>query len=321
MSHLSIVPTEETIEQPWKLVVHRRPDTDALACLWAADRFIVPEGTSRQIVFHDAGEKLSPADEAGHTVLYMDTGGSSTDQHGRGLVRGSSFQLLAEEYGLVEDPGIAPILELTRATDNVERISLTDVHYILKGLPVHLRDQGSNEIDWNGVCDCAFLLLDILHGQALQRASSVEEFASKGQVFDLPNGRSIACVWSNPQLREAAFDAGHDVVMWTISKGKNGAWVGIQVNRDSDVQLHQVVADIRTDECFARKLAMPSRKMLFASSSTQSGVPGWFMHESGKLVTCGTRSHPIGKDEFTRLSPERILGCIKGQLARMTPRT
>lgn len=298
---------------PYKLVTHRHPDTDALACLWAASR-IVAKDAEQRIVFQDAGLRLPPEEEEGFEVLYLDTGGSDTDQHGMNLKRGSSFQLLAEKYRFANDPGIAPIVELTRATDNVEKISPTDVHYLLKGLHHHFRKGG--ETDWEAVVDHAFLFFDILSGQARYRAKSVREFKDQGHVTALPNGRSVAAIWWKPHLREAAYDAGHDIVIWSKRQGKNGVSIQIQVNRDSDIRLDQVAAEIRNAEARKRGIAV-NRGKLFASRADEAGVPGWFLHDSGKYLCCGTRSHPLPPEELSVLSTREVLNILLAQAGRL----
>jgi hypothetical protein len=300
---------------PWKLVTHKYPDTDAWACLWAAAKFLVPQECERQLVFARAGEMLTPENSVGFTVLYMDTGGGDCDQHGKLLARGSSFQLLAEKYDFASDPGILPILELTLATDNVEFVSPTSIHYFFKGLPFHFKDPKSNEVDWEAISDRVFEVLDIIYGQALLRAESAEKFSREGRNYRLSNRLRVSSVWWNPGLREAAFDQNSDVVMWTEGRGKKRFDVGIQVSRRSAVVLTKVVGAIRLAEGAKRGLAFdPAGAESFGTIST---VPGWFLHDSGKLILCGSRSHRLERYEHTQLSPHEILGILRTELAKL----
>ena len=40
-------------------------------------------------------------------------------------------------------------------------------------------------------------------------------------------------------------------------------------------------------------------------------IPGWFFHESGRLILCGSRSHDLEPDQFTKLDPNEILDAVR----------
>src|SRR3989344_7235658 len=158
-----MVDAQAATPTPWKLVTHERPDTDAWCCLWAAIRFLVPEDAEWTITFVRSGERLPEEECEGFHVHHMDTGLGSLDQHGKGLARGSSFGLFADRY-LKRDPAIEPIRELCDATDNIEEVPRTSIHYVFKGLPHHLRGKdpgtGRKEVNWEQVRLRGFELLD-----------------------------------------------------------------------------------------------------------------------------------------------------------------
>jgi hypothetical protein len=304
--------TEASAQKPWVLVTHQRPDTDALCCLWAAERFIVPKGAPCTVAFIEAGDTYVANEGDDVEVLHMDVGGGNCDQHGKLLERASSFMLLAKEYGLENDPALQSILDLTIRTDNVEEIDRTSIHYVFKGLPGICRE--GSEISWIQVLENAYVILDIIYGQEQAREKSRLEFKKTGRMKTLRNGLRIATVWWNPSLREAAFEAGADVVMWTQKRSK-GIEVGIQVGRSSNVPLIGAMRAIRAAEARARGTDVS--KVDLGSLGTLECLPGWFLHDSKRLILSGSRSRRLQGDEFTKLTPEKILDAISVPLAAL----
>ncbi len=304
--------------RPWKIVVHEHPDTDAYVCAWAADKFIAKDDPC-SLAFVRAGEQL-PAEEAeGFEVLHMDTGFGVLDQHGKSLERASSFELFCEFYKLTDDPGLEAILEMTRATDNVEKIPFTSVHYLLKGLHYHFRDRKTKEIDWQSCMDEAFTMLDILYDQARARRVSAEDFARMVNRLEmLKNGVKFANLGGQPRLREAAFNAGADVVLWTMPpdrKNPNRFNVGIQVHRDSPIKLVSLMADLRRAEARQRRLNAKGRDLQAVGKDPFFG--GWFLHDSLKLILNGSNSHPLETDEYTLLSRSQIANIMTERLSAL----
>ncbi|MBA3789124.1 hypothetical protein H0X32_01865 [Patescibacteria group bacterium] len=298
---------------PWKFVIHQYPDTDAWACLWAALRFVSKDAVS-EIMFVPSGERLDPEYTDGYRVLYMDTGGGDCDQHGKMLERASSFQLMAEKYGFARDPGIVDILELTRATDNVERISRTDIHYYFKGLPYHLTDCKSREVDWEAAADRVFEVLNVIYSQGKMRARAKKLFQYDGRIQHLKNGLQLAIILQKPNLREEAFERGADVVVWTQKHDDGKFYVGIQVNRRTNLYLGDVMHAIRMAEAEKRAAVITGSEA--RELHTIPSIPGWFFHDSGKLIVCGSRSHDLEPHEFTLLEPHEILTAVRTGLGR-----
>jgi hypothetical protein len=304
----------------WAFVVHQRPDTDALACLWAANKFI--GGGDDELFrnfFIESSSVLDPEDLARFdNVLYMDVGGGDCDQHGRGLKNASSFQLLLEKFGLLEmHPGLKPILDLTIASDNVHEIDATSIHYILKGMPSYLKDE-KGQTDWNAVVSQAFMLFDILYSHTRQCRSSELEYRELSRKLDiehvLRNGYGIAELQWKPGLREAAYKKGADVVFWTTHHKKYFE-VGIQVNRFSDATLRGCVRALRLAEASARRITLTEEEL------SEIGLPErmttWFMHDSLKLIVAGSRSRHLEGDEHTKLKPHQILTIIKNEIGKL----
>ena len=303
----------DAASKPWLLVTHQRPDTDAWLCLWAADRFIVPEDAPRQLSFVEASTRLSSEREAeAEQVLYMDVGGGDCDQHGKRLVRSSSFKLVVEKYGLNADGSFNELVELACATDNVERIDPTSIHYIIKGLPAYHRE--NEVIDWTAISNHVFMLFDILHGQAKSRIEAREGLKQFGRCYELRNGLCLGTTWCHPELREAAFESGAHVVMWTNMRGKKGVEFGIQVGRSSKISLRSAMAAIRQAEAAKRGVTITPDEA--KSLGTLDALPSWFQHDSYHLILSGCRSHRLTGDEYSRLTPYEVLDILKRELAK-----
>ncbi|HEX8994157.1 MAG TPA: hypothetical protein VF803_02795 [Candidatus Paceibacterota bacterium] len=300
-----------TNDWPYKLVVHQHPDTDAILCLWAVQRFALPKGADYQIVFVNAGDGLSEAEKIGYNVIEMDTGRGELDQHGRHLKRGSSFKLVCQKYGISHDPALTPLIELADATDNVEKISLTDVHYLFKGR----RSKCKTEDHWGAFVYLAFNDLDTLYDQYSAWARADREFGKNGDIKTLGNGIKISFILGRPNLRDAAYRAGADVVVWSESRPGDKYHIGIQTSRDSTVSLRSLARSIRIAEAQMRGIDIAG---LDLGASDVPKIPGWRLHESGNLLTCGTKGHPLEGDQFSKLSAgvirqtvERTLGNTK----------
>ncbi len=313
---LKLVPTEDTPAQPapkkrWLIATHDNPDTDALLCVSFARIHLVKEGDF-ELMLVRSGESVSPEDAANYDeVLVMDTGRGELDQHERGLKRSSSFVLFCEKYGFDKDEAMQPFLELSRATDNVEEVDTLSLHYLLKGLRFEFRDQASKKTDWAGVFDEACFLIGIHYRQIKSWIKSRSEFAKNGKVEELANGVKVSILERRARLREAAFEAGADVVFWTDQR-KGGNYIGIQVNRRSDMTLSGVIEGIRVAEaqkrgvnCAGHKLSAPGKNDVFGA---------WFLHDSEKLILCGSLTHELDAEEFTKLPIENIIKIMNNRL-------
>lgn len=307
-----------TLAKSYKLVTHQNPDTDAYACLWAVQRFVIEEEATSSVVFAD--EQLT-AEEAGDSeVLYLDACGGDLDQHLRSLERGSSFELVCERYGLLDDPGIQVILEMTRAADNDERLPPDSLHHVLSGLRRYFTDAATKKVDWENALPTAYMLLDSLYGQTLSRHNFAKEFAKIEDkvTFLLSNGLRLVVLFNNGRLKEAARNAGADVVLVTnkVPGGFNQFYVCIQVGHDVDLKLDHVVSSIRSAE--ARRRLIPAEEWSTRDLQALGGdrlFGGWYYHDSRRLLVCGTKKHDLIEGEHTRLNPRELADLLKEWLA------
>lgn len=300
-----------------KFVTHNRPDTDAWACLWVAARFIAKED-EYTVCFVPAGDKLPPEEEVGYKVVYMDTGKGYFDQHEKELKRTSSCRMLCEGLLIYKDPGLKPIIDLTVATDNVEEVSLTSIHYALKGLPYHYKDADTKQIDWEAARIFAFTAFDIIYGQAVERDKNHQLYEKVKEVHELPNGLKVVNLWNRPGLRDAAFKDGSDVVCYFVKRGKERFYPIIQVGRNSNVVLDRVMFSLRRAEAKKRNVPTKDQDLWAIGSNPLFGA--WFFHDSHKMIACGTNGHELEKpEEFTQLSLSKIVQIVCDELSTIPP--
>ncbi|OGZ23173.1 MAG: hypothetical protein A3A08_02830 [Candidatus Nealsonbacteria bacterium RIFCSPLOWO2_01_FULL_41_9] len=285
------------------LVGHRWPDDDTLFCLWLAKKFI-PNATDAKIVFVNAGKTL-PGSDNDASVLHFDTGGGDFDQHNKNLKKTSSASILVEKMGW-DDPGLQPLLDMVTATDNIEPQPKTSIHFIIEGYPRKFRNPDKT-IDWPLVIDRTFELFDIIYDQEVQRIQSQKSLRTHAGISLLPNGIKLTSILGYPSLREAAFEDGADVVVWTENRGEKRFHTGIQVNRNSDLVLTKVAALLREREARSRGINAQGKNLMYAGKDdVDAGV--WYLHDSSlRLILNGSRSYLPVKEEYTRLSPGDII--------------
>lgn len=300
---------------PFLAVTHEMPDTDAIVCLWFINTFIAtPAGRDMKRRFVRSGERLPTMEGTGYNVIHVDTGFGRFDQHGLQMKRGSSFQLLAEQYGCSEDPGIKELVELTRATDNVEKVDPCSIHYAFKALRGTVKTE-SGFPDWDGILGIAFVVLSSLHSHHCMVAQGDENFKEKGKLEELRGGIKLCVNLFQNIHQEAAFRAGANVVLW-CKKNRGNMIVGVQTD---GLRLGNVCAALRFAEAQARNMSLSVVDL--SQFGTLERQPTWFAHRSNKLILAGSLTHKPKEDEYTKLSPSLIAFIVRVALSNpsMTP--
>ncbi|MFH1582420.1 MAG: hypothetical protein ABIA08_01530 [bacterium] len=289
------------------LVTHKYPDDDAWLCLWIATNFI-PNIAEANIVFINSGNTINGIKED-PSILHFDTGGGQDDQHGKGLKRTCSAKLLAERLNIAQNPGLKPLLELAVASDNIDRLPVRDIHFLIKGYPQKFRTNG--ETDWDKVRERVFENFDVIYGQEEQREESRRKLKGVGRSTILPNGIKVTSILWNPVCREAAFEEDAAVVIWTAHKRKR-FYTGIQVNRNYPIFLDNVVAALRFQENKVRLIKTDGD--LHSVGKRDMDDP-WFLYDNKKLVLNGSRAFELTEEQFTKLDPDKIIGTVHSSLS------
>jgi hypothetical protein len=252
-------------------------------------------------------------------VLHFDTGGGEFDQHGKRLQRSCSAVLLAEAFDLLEDPGLQPLLEMATKVDNVEPLDPTSIHYVIEGYPSRFQKDGN--VDWDIIQSRVFESFDILYSRYAKIAQSREDLKRYVRWATLQNGLKVATLLWHPECREAAFEQGAAVVVWTVSRGKNRFYVGVQKSRNyPELHLTRTVDAIRREEAEARGLSVENQNLGYFGLN-EDIVPGWFFHDSANLILCGSRSHKLESEEYTRLTPNKIVEIVQRTMASMSTKS
>lgn len=298
------------------LVGHINPDEDVWLGFWIAERFGLCE-ESVEYRFVPAGTAL-PGSANDPTVMHVDTGGGEFDQHGRSLEMACSAGLLAKKLGITEDPGLKAILEWVTIVDNAAaKLPPTHVHFQVTALPRQRSCQNeSGETDWMKVKERVYEIFDNIYNQEVSRIRAeldLPRFALWKAVSQ-EGGRQtikVCFLFERPYLREAAYQKGADVVVWTTRNDKKGRYyVGVQVSRDSVVRLSRTAALLRFGEARKRGVELSPQDLTYIGQ--KEPLLGWFLHDSLKLVLCGSPKAPLQDHEYTLLSPQEIekLVCI-----------
>jgi hypothetical protein len=290
-------------KETWTFVGHRFPDDDVWVCMWLAHTFTNMK--EFQMVFVNAGETI-PEEKNGPFVLHFDTGMGRDDHHGKADRKPSSAQMLAERLGIINKPGLKPILDMVAAVDNINPLPPTSLHYAIEGFPRHERYRNGNGVNWEMVKDAVFDLLDIIYGQERQRIASRETLKEHGVETSLPNGIKIIQLLWHPECREAAFENGAHVVVWTAKRGRDHFYTGIQVNRKYPLYLDNAAAALRTLERQARHEKPNGDNFKWCGK-----MMSWYLHDTKKLLLNGSRSWKPTEEEYTKLLPSQIIFAVQ----------
>jgi len=174
--------------------------------------------------------------------------------------------------------------------------------------------QSNGTIDWQQVQKRVFELFDIVYNQATIKARSRENLKKYAEWTTLPNELKITSLLWHPELREAAFETGAAVVVWTQSKGLNKFYTGIQRNRKyPEFRLDKVAATLRYAEAQERRIDVRGKTLLYVGRGKP--ISNWYLHDSLGLILNGSRSWKPAEDEYTKLQPRQIIGLVHKALS------
>lgn len=288
------------------LVGHKFPDDDVWLSFWIARKFI-PNAAKAEIRFVEAGTCL-PGSDNDPTVLHFDTGRGEYDQHGTQFERTCSALILAQKLGVDKDPGLIELLEMVTQVDNTEKMSPTSLHSAIVGYPRHPNYRTQGAIDWEKVQNSVFELFDNVYGQETSRAKARVDLKQFGRCRTLANGLKVCTLFGYPQSRDAAFEDGAAVVIWTTRRKQGKFHVGIQKNsRDPlyvELKLTEVAAWLRKGEAGLRGIDVDGTDLNYIDR--YGPITTWFLHHSLNLILNGSKKWEPKEDEYTQLTPTQI---------------
>lgn len=296
------------------LVGHRFPDDDVWLCFWIAKKFL-EKAKNAKMVFVDAGTSLSESEDD-PSVLHFDTGGGKYDQHTQERERTCSAAILAENLLIERDPGLVALLEMVTKVDNVEPLSATEIHSAILGYPRLFHEQG--DINWEKVQERVFELFDMIYAQQTIKAQNKENLSQHVSWTNLGNGLRIATILWHPELRDAAFEEGADVVLWTVPKKRPKFYVGVQRNRQLNglLSLRGIAMDIRAAEAALRDIQVDRGTLDYIGEDEP--VANWFLHQSLGLILSGSRTRKLTEAEYTLINPQRLTALVSQTLSKIS---
>ncbi|HSX57985.1 MAG TPA: hypothetical protein VLE47_01800 [Candidatus Saccharimonadales bacterium] len=297
------------------LVGHTRPDLDVLLGFYLAECFGLCTPDVRY-EFVRSGETLAGS-AANPRILHIDTGRGEYDTHGKALGETCSAELLAKKLGVNTLPGIAELLAWVNEFDAGRQADFppTDLFHHVKRIPN--RNTVDGVTNWEKVVEQTYECFDSVRESAKSAHLNQQAFPDTTGFHVTADGLVVWMLGKQPYLKDAAFKAGVDVVVWTQPVNSH-YYVGIAVNalrkcasevdlERRNISLRAVVELLRLAEANGRGLRVSDADLVGYDSAK---VPGWFLHDSERLVLCGSGTHPLDKDECTKLSAEQIFKIV-----------
>jgi hypothetical protein len=312
-------------------LVHNYLDTDATLSAHSIGMVLAEQGV--KVAHVDSVSSSSPIDynsyhKRGYDfVIPADVGRGRFDQHTKRMERGSSFELIVDYFDLWNIAGIEELVELARATDNVEKVAKVSIHYYFKGLPRRCRDKESGEINWALYIQEAFEFLNGFYKDRHHELNSQARFERKKAwvMKELKNGLTVAQLGRDASLRDAAYENGADCCVFfdntyvageVKTKVEDAACVIIQLHRNHtnnpQVKLQRLAAAMRFQESKKRGVDLNSLGVDTTRSDVIPELGLWYLHPSGNNLLCGSRSSPIEKvEQHTMLTRKEIYGTVR----------
>lgn len=289
-------------------VGHENPDIDVTASFWLADNAGLGMPNHRYI-YVPAGTAL-PGSERDPGVIHFDTGGGPFDQHGKSLARTCSTALLAEKLGLTRAPGLQEILEWVTIFDNdLAYFPPTHIHHVVAALPRQpsCKDGDGFTTDWDKVRLRTYELLDGFFRQEKGRQLAREEFPRLAKSVPLQNGLVVFTYPRRYFFSELAQEGGGDLGIQFHDQGDGRFYVGIKVFRGKQVNLTGVAVLLRHAEAQRRGYSdLRAENGDLDYLGNRPPLNGWFLHDSRRIVSCGSLKRGLQDSEYTQLTTEEI---------------
>ena len=317
-------------KKPTLKVVFDHLDLDTLLCLWALI-FKMSKRYNVVPILVDSGERLRPEETEVCDVVYVDMGGGPCDHHGKGLVNTSSFVLVAEQFGFVSDPGMSVLLDLSRRVDNAQEVGWDSIAFAVTNT-LHnpwFRHVDSDELDVTKILEFVSILFDGVYKQTFARHKAKKDYDKGGVTRVVLENGVVVVLIPKPSLRDEAFRRGADVAMWYshIPGDPSGAFtVQIAVNRaNKTIDLTAVAEMLRKCEIRSRRFGeglgdaaldrIIEQFVGLDMVETHPQVPGWYLHDSLRLILCGSKKHPLKEGDTTTMPLAHIFAVLCHQLS------
>lgn len=294
-----------TVDRVTKLVTHKNMDFDAWLCYWLLMRYL-PQAADAELVLVNSGTSLEGS-QGDPTVITFDTGHGQFDHHSNGIGRDTtSAHLLAQALEVNGLPELQELLTHALKVDRAEAISPTDINYQIKGWSYRLHNPQPGTPEWEQLREMVFTMFDIVRDQEALKAKTQTEFESSNVHWATQWGVRICVLNNRPQLRNAAFERGADVVVWSQNQPKGKILAGVQLNRNSRdrIDLTRVAAQLRLAEAKARGIEVNGSNLAYIGQGQP--IPTWYLDQSLNLILAGSKTHKPAPDEWTRLTADEI---------------
>ncbi len=253
----------------WTIVVHWRPDLDAITGIWLLKKFgeeKFPGIAKARIEFLENGGELpeeKSADELEKEgIIYVDCGRGRFDHHPAAEYPEDCAATLIAKYLEIDDnQTLETILRFVVNNDLKGQSHPFDLAYTIKLMHGHHTSEPERIINW------AIEALETkYHEQLLFFSSTREEYERKAEIDEvtITNGRLlkvVTVVSDNENLSKYARFLGADVVIQKQSSGN----VQIFTNQKHGLTLYDVAQMLRLEEAKAKSVTITKNWNILAS--------------------------------------------------------
>jgi hypothetical protein len=298
-ANLSTIPAKFSM-----ILGHVQPDFDWLLCYFILWTYVL-QVKKAQVLLVPKGYKGDSTEDQ----LVFDVGGGRFDHHGKiGGRETCSAIMLAEALGLQNSPEMKPLLELALDVDQANKLPVTSIALQVNKLGRKYNHPAPGTPEWNEYIERVFEIFENIRSHEENRSRKRAQFADprnsyRQQVGDL----RVVILLNRTDLRDAAFESGADVIIWTNNKGEYPT-AGVQVNRDSrdKVKLGMVADSLRRAEARARGIDVRGQNLTHNGKLPPD--PAWYLDDGGHMILSRCeKGQPTPEDQSSILKPWDIV--------------
>lgn len=297
----------------WTIVVHGRPDLDAITGIWLLKKFgkeKFPGIAKARIEFLENGGELpeeKSADELEKEgIIYVDCGRGRFDHHPAAeYPEDCAATLIAKYLEIDDDPTLETILRFVVNNDLKGQSHPFDLAYTIKLMHGHHPNEPEQVISW------AIEALEAkYHDQLLFFSSTREEYERKAEIDEvtITNGRVLKVVTGVSDNETFSKYARFWEAAVVIQK-RSSRNVQIFTNQKHGLTLYDVTQMVRLEEAKAKGVAITNNWKILASEGRVKGAEEWYFDYRLQALLNGSLTSPNVPP--TKLLLERIRELVK----------
>ena len=284
----------------WTIVVHERPDLDAIIGIWLLKKFgekKFPGIIKATVRFLNNGGELTERKSANESELYVDCGRGRFDHHpATEYPEDCAATLIAKHLEIDDDPALETILRFVVNNDLKGQSHPFGLAYFIKLMHVSYPDEPKRVINW-----AVEALETKYHEQFSFFYQARKDYEQKAEIDEvtLTNGRVfrvVTVISDNENFSKYARFRGAAVVI----QKKNSGNIQIYTNRRFGLTLYDTTQIIRLEEAKAKGVVITKDWKILSSEGKVEGAEEWYFHHKMQVLLNGSLT-------ATKVPPTRIL--------------